>query len=122
MRLSQGIVQLQENSALLTLLGANETDHESLLNAETKNTFDVGTDDLQVHEADHAVLEQISGNLVNVLALVLELLVESLELDSLSFPSGAVIHKGLGGETKLAAGLDHILCLGLVDDRSENLV
>lgn len=57
MSLSQAGVHLSKDGSLSTLLGANETNNELLLNAEAENTLDVGTNDLEVHESGEAVLE-----------------------------------------------------------------
>ena len=109
--LSQTLVHLGKNLALGALLRADETDHEALLNAEAEHALDVRTDDLEVHQTNDAVLEQVLAYLIDMQALVLELLFESDELTSLSLPALPVIFEWLGNDVILAASLDDIVQL-----------
>ena len=121
-RLSQTLVHLREDQTLGALLGADKANHEALFDAEAEYALNVGTDNLEMHEAHHTVLEQICGDLVDVLALVLELLFQRDELTSFSLPCRTIVHERLGQDAELSASLDHIINLRFVYDRVVDLV
>ena len=120
--LCQTRVHLLEDQALSALLGTDKTNHEALLDTEAEDALNIGANDFQMHEADQAVLEQISRHLVDVLALVVVLLLKSDELTTLSLPSVPVVNERLGKDAKLAASLDNIVELWLVHDCVIDLV
>ena len=114
--LSQTVIHLQQYGSFCAPLWTDQTNHEPLLDAEAKHALDESTNNLQVHESDHAVLEEICAHLVEVLALVLVRFPKGDKLGFLGFPSCSIIYECLGQDAILAACLDHILKLGLVDD------
>lgn len=117
MVLCQTLVHLSENRALSALLWAHEANHEGLLDTEAEHALDIGTDHLQVHQADNAVLEQVLADLVDVQALVLELLLEADELLGVVLPQLEVVFEWFDNDVVFAAGLEHVVQLLRVDQR-----
>ena len=72
--LSKGLIHVVEDGALLSTLRAHKTDDEVLVDSETEDALNEGTDDLEMHDCDHDVLEQVCAQLVDSLALVFKLL------------------------------------------------
>ena len=120
--LSQTLIHLQQYGSFCAPLRTDQTNHEPLLNTETKHSLNESTNDLQVHESDDTVLEEICAHLVEVLALVLVRFLKGDKLGFLGFPRRSVIYECLGQDATLAACLDHIIELRLVDDRVVYLV
>ena len=114
--LSQTLIHLQQYRSFCAPLRTDQTNHEPLLDSKAKHTLDESANNLQVHESNEAVLEEICADLVKVLALVLVRLLKGDKLGFLSFPSRSVIDECLGQDATLAACLDHIIKLGFVDD------
>lgn len=75
-----------------------------------------------MHETDHAVLEQVRRNLIDVLSLVLELFLERDKLATLGLPSWSVIDERFRQNSNLAASLDDIVKLRSMHDRVIHLV
>ena len=73
-----------------------------------------------MHQSNHAILEKISGHLVQVGALVLKRFLQLGERALVVFPSLAIIAKGFGCDTNFAAGFDHIIRLRLCNHRVIN--
>lgn len=122
MRLRQTLVHLLKDVPFGALFRADKPNHEAPFNAEAQHALNVRPDHLEVHQADQAVLEQIRRHLVDMLALVLELLLQGDQFARLSLPGGSVVDKGLGKDAELSAGFDHVVDLGLVHDRVVHLV
>ena len=120
--LCQALVHLVEDGALGALLRAHKSDHEAPLDAEAQDSLDVRTNHFEVHETDDAVLEEVRGDLIDVLSLVLELLLERDKFAAFSLPCWSVIDKRLCENANLAAGLDDIVELRSVRNRVVYLV
>ena len=118
--LSQTGVKLVQNDALCSSLGANETNHEFLLKSKAKCSFNKSTNHLEMHKSNHAILEKISGHLVQVGALVLKRFLQLSKCALVFFPSLAIIAEGFGCDTNFATGFDHIIRLRLCNHRVIN--
>ena len=121
-RFCQACVHLVKDQALGSLLRAHQTDHEAPLNSEAQHALDIRTDHLEVHETSQAFLEEVGGDLIDVLTLVLELLLELGKLASFGLPRSSIVDEGLRDNAHLAQGLDYIVKLWFVNDRVVDLV
>jgi len=111
----QRLVHLSQDQALSSLSWAHKAYHEFLFNAEAKNPLDIGSDYLKVHKCNHAVLEDVSTQLINMLALVFKRLLKSGQLDFLPFPLFAVVGELFCNNTCLASSFDYVFNLGFMN-------
>ena len=118
----QASVHLVEDQALSSLLRAHQTDHEAPLDTEAQHTLDIRTNHFEMHESGQAFLEEVCGDLVDVLSLVLKLLLELGKLAPFGFPRSSIVDERLRHNAHLAQGFDYIVKLWLVNDRVVNLV
>ena len=118
----QASVHLVEDQALGSSLRADQTNHEAPLDAEAQHALDIRTNHFEVHETGQAFLEEVGGDLIDVLSLVLKLLLELGKLAPFGLPRSSIVDEWLRHNAHLAQGFDYIVKLWLVNDRVVNLV
>ena len=75
-----------------------------------------------MHKCDHAVLEDVSTQLINMLALVFKRLLKSGQLNFLPFPLFAVVGELFCNNTCLASSFDYVFNLGFMHNSVVNSV